>query len=108
MRVALGIAYRGSAYSGWQSQPSGRTVQDRVEAALAAFADSSVSTICAGRTDAGVHAINQVVHFDTDVARAVDAWIRGSNRYLPADIAVQWCRFMPASFHSRARACHAR
>ena len=80
MRVALGIAYRGSAYSGWQSQPSGRTVQDHVEAALAAFADAPVATICAGRTDAGVHAINQVVHFDTDVERSLDGWTRGTNR----------------------------
>ena len=104
MRVALGIAYRGSAYSGWQSQPSRRTVQDRLEAALGAFADVPVATVCAGRTDAGVHALNQVVHFDTEVARAADAWTRGTNRYLPADIAVQWCRFVPASFHSRASA----
>jgi len=104
VRVALGIAYRGSAYSGWQSQPSGRTVQDKLEAALAAFADSAVSTICAGRTDAGVHATNQVVHFDTDAVRAEDGWRRGTNRYLPADIAVQWSRFVPAEFHSRASA----
>jgi tRNA pseudouridine38-40 synthase len=104
VRVALGIAYRGSAYSGWQSQPSGRTVQDRVEAALSAFADSSVAALCAGRTDAGVHAFNQVVHFDTEVVRAADGWVRGTNRYLPADIAVQWCRFVPATFHARASA----
>ncbi len=104
MRVVLGIAYRGSAYSGWQSQPGGRTVQDHVEAAISAFADAPLKSICAGRTDAGVHAINQVVHFDTDAVRAVDAWVRGCNRYLPPDIAVQWCRFMPASFHSRASA----
>jgi tRNA pseudouridine38-40 synthase len=104
VRVALGIAYRGTAYSGWQSQPSGCTVQDRVEAALGAFADAAVTTICAGRTDAGVHALNQVVHFDTEIVRAADAWTRGTNRYLPADIAVQWCRFVPASFHSRASA----
>jgi tRNA pseudouridine38-40 synthase len=104
VRVALGIAYRGSAYSGWQSQPSGRTVQDKLQAALGAFADSAVATICAGRTDAGVHALNQVVHFDTDIVRAAEAWLRGTNRYLPADIAVQWCRFVPESFHSRASA----
>ena len=104
MRVALGIAYRGSAYSGWQSQPSGRTVQDHVEAALAAFAAVPVSTICAGRTDAGVHAINQVVHFDTDVERSLDGWTRGTNRYLPADVAVQWSRFVDDRFHSRASA----
>lgn len=104
MRVALGIAYRGSAYSGWQSQPSGRTVQDRVEAALAAFADAPVATVCAGRTDAGVHAINQVVHFDTDVERSLEGWTRGTNRYLPADVAVQWSRFVDGGFHSRASA----
>ena len=87
MRVALGIAYRGSAYSGWQSQPGGRTVQDHVDAALSAFADVPLTSICAGRTDAGVHALNQVVHFDTDAVRELDAWVRGTNRYLPADIA---------------------
>jgi tRNA pseudouridine38-40 synthase len=107
VRVALGIAYRGSAYSGWQSQPSGRTVQDRLEAALAAFADvpvSAMSTICAGRTDAGVHALNQVVHVDTEVVREPGAWIRGTNRFLPEDIAVQWCRFVSDAFHARASA----
>jgi len=104
VRVALGIAYRGSAYSGWQSQPGGRTVQDRLEAALGAFADTPIASICAGRTDAGVHALNQVVHFDTAVARTADAWTRGTNRYLPHDIAVQWCRFVSEGFHSRASA----
>ena len=104
MRVALGIAYRGSAYSGWQSQPGGRTVQDHVDTAISTFADAPVKSICAGRTDAGVHALNQVVHFDTEAKRVVDAWVRGPNRYLPDDIAVQWCRFVPASFHSRATA----
>ena len=104
MRVALGIAYRGTAYSGWQSQPGGRTVQDHVDTAISAFAAAPLKSICAGRTDAGVHALNQVVHFDTEAERAVEAWVRGTNRYLPADIAVQWCRFMPATFHSRATA----
>ena len=104
MRVALGIAYRGSAYSGWQSQPGGRTVQDHVDAAISAFAAAPLRSICAGRTDAGVRALNQVVHFDTDIERALDAWVRGTNRYLPGDIAIQWSRFVPASFHSRASA----
>ena len=104
MRVALGIAYRGNAYSGWQSQPGGRTVQDHVDAAISAFAAAPLRSICAGRTDAGVHALNQVIHFDTEAERALDAWVRGTNRYLPGDIAVQWSRFMPASFHSRATA----
>ena len=101
MRVALGIGYRGQAYQGWQSQPDGRTVQDRLEHALARFADRPVRTVCAGRTDAGVHAINQVVHFDTDVVREPVSWVRGSNRYLPDDIAVQWCIPAKPGFHAR-------
>ena len=104
MRVALGVAYRGSAYSGWQSQPGGRTVQDRLEAALSTFTGATVRSICAGRTDAGVHALNQVVHFDTVAVRPARSWIRGTNRYLPADIAVQWSRIVPDAFHSRASA----
>jgi tRNA pseudouridine38-40 synthase len=102
VRIALGLSYRGQAYLGWQSQPGGRTVQDRLEAALTAFAASSpLRTLCAGRTDAGVHALNQVVHFDTDVEREAGSWVRGTNRYLPSDIAVQWCRFVAPTFHAR-------
>ena len=104
MRIALGIAFRGQAYRGWQSQPGGCTVQDRLEAALSTFAAAPVRSICAGRTDAGVHGLNQVVHFDTPLARADDSWVRGTNRYLPDDIAVQWCRRVPAAFHARASA----
>ena len=104
MRVALGVSYRGQAYTGWQSQPGGRTVQDRVEAALAQFADEPLRCISAGRTDTGVHALNQVIHFDTAAERAEFSWIRGSNRFLPADIAVEWCRFVGSDFHSRASA----
>jgi tRNA pseudouridine38-40 synthase len=104
VRVALGIAYRGGAYSGWQSQPGGRTVQDHVDAALSTFVGAPIRSICAGRTDAGVHALNQVVHFDTDAVRPAQSWIRGTNRYLPADIAVQWCRFVADAFHARASA----
>ncbi len=100
-RVALGISYRGSPYQGWQSQPGGRTVQDHVEKALSAFADREVRTVCAGRTDAGVHALNQVVHLDTEVERDPFSWVRGSNRYLPSDIAVQWCVPVGAQFHAR-------
>lgn len=104
MRIALGVAYRGQAYSGWQSQPGGRTVQDHVEAALSAFAAQPVQCLCAGRTDAGVHAVNQVVHVDSPVARPDHAWVRGTNRFLPGDIAIQWCRHVPARFHARADA----
>ena len=104
MRIALGISYNGTAYQGWQSQPSGLTVQDRLEAALATFACQPVSTLCAGRTDAGVHALMQVVHFDTPLQRASNAWVRGVNTYLPPDIAVQWASAVPDAFHSRASA----
>ena len=101
MRIALGIAYRGGAYQGWQSQPGGRTVQDHLEHALSAFADLPLHCVCAGRTDAGVHALNQVVHLDAPVERAADAWVRGSNRHLPDDIAVQWAQRVDAAFHAR-------
>lgn len=103
-RLALGLSYRGGAYHGWQSQPDGVTVQDRLEAALGRFAATEVRTICAGRTDAGVHALNQVVHFDAPVVREPSSWVRGTNRYLPADIAVQWCRVVAPEFHARNHA----
>jgi tRNA pseudouridine38-40 synthase len=100
-RIALGIAYRGERYHGWQSQASGRTVQDHLEKALTQFAAQPVRTICAGRTDTGVHGLNQVVHFDTPLERDLFSWVRGTNRYLPEDIAVQWCQPVPAHFHAR-------
>jgi tRNA pseudouridine38-40 synthase len=102
--MALGVGYRGQAYQGWQSQAGGRTVQDRLEHALARLADQPIRTLCAGRTDAGVHAINQVVHFDTEVVRAPFSWVRGSNRFLPDDIAVQWCKPVADTFHARNHA----
>jgi tRNA pseudouridine38-40 synthase len=100
-RIALGVAYRGSAYHGWQSQPDGQTVQDQVEKALGEFAAAPVATVCAGRTDAGVHALNQVVHLDPPVERDTFSWVRGTNRFLPRDIAIQWCRPVDARFHAR-------
>ncbi len=104
MRVALGVAYRGGAYLGWQSQPGGQTVQDRLEKALSRFADAPIRTHCAGRTDAGVHGLNQVVHFDTDRLREPFGWVRGVNRYLPSDIAVQWSALPGDEFHARNHA----
>ena len=104
MRLALGVSYNGHAYHGWQSQPSGRTVQDQLEAALARFAARPIHTLCAGRTDAGVHGLMQVVHFDTEVARADFSWVRGTNTFLPPDIAVQWAAKVPDAFHARASA----
>ncbi len=104
MRLALGISYNGQAYEGWQSQLSGLTVQDRLEQALALFTTQKVSTLCAGRTDAGVHALMQVVHFDTPLERDLSSWVRGTNRFLPPDIAVQWAQQVPDAFHSRGSA----
>lgn len=105
MRIALGISYQGGAYQGWQSQPSGLTVQDRLESALAEFSVlPSVNTLCAGRTDAGVHGLMQVVHFDTELQRPMNSWVRGTNRFLPNDIAVQWAHPVPDAFHARASA----
>ena len=101
MRVALGISYRGHAYQGWQSQPSANTVQDKLELGLSRFADDKLRVICAGRTDTGVHALNQVVHLDTSIEREPFSWVRGTNRYLPPDIAVQWAQPMPDDFHAR-------
>ncbi|HOM12355.1 MAG TPA: tRNA pseudouridine(38-40) synthase TruA [Rubrivivax sp.] len=100
-RLALGLSYRGSAYRGWQSQPDGRTVQDRVEAALATFAGAPIRVACAGRTDAGVHALNQVLHFDAPVRRDTFSWVRGVNRCLERDIALQWCRPVGREFDAR-------
>jgi tRNA pseudouridine38-40 synthase len=101
MRVALGLSYRGQAYHGWQSQPGGQTVQDELERALSTFADLPLRVMCAGRTDAGVHALNQVVHLDCEIHREPFSWVRGTNRFLPDDIAVQWCQPVDDSFHAR-------
>lgn len=105
MRIALGISYCGTHYEGWQSQASGRTVQDQLERALGQFmATEPPNTLCAGRTDSGVHGLMQVAHFDTHVHRAESSWVRGTNRYLPNDIAIQWAQAVPDGFHARASA----
>jgi tRNA pseudouridine38-40 synthase len=106
LRIALGISYSGTPYDGWQSQPSGNTVQDQVEQALGLFTaqDDRPKLMCAGRTDAGVHGLMQVAHFDTSITRDDTSWVRGTNRFLPADIAVQWAREVPEQFHARASA----
>jgi tRNA pseudouridine38-40 synthase len=101
MRIALGIEYDGSGFLGWQTQPGGGTAQDALEAALAAVANAPVGTVCAGRTDRGVHAREQVVHFDTRAERPDSAWVRGVNAHLPGAMAVLWCRPVHESFHAR-------
>jgi tRNA pseudouridine38-40 synthase len=101
MRIALGIAYDGAPFAGWQSQPAGDTVQDRLEAAVAAIAGCPVRLTAAGRTDAGVHATGQIAHFDIDLARPESAWVRGTNSHLPSSIAVQWAAEVDGEFHAR-------
>ena len=101
MRIALGIEYDGTGFFGWQRQPEGRTVQSCVERALSIVADHPVAVVCAGRTDSGVHATGQVVHFDSAAMRAMDSWQRGANAHLPEDIRVQWVHHVAQSFHAR-------
>lgn len=101
MRIAIGIAYDGTAFQGWQSQPSGYTVQDHLERALSVIADAAIRVHGAGRTDAGVHACAQVAHFDAETTRSDAAWVRGANAGLPPAIAVQWSAPVPDAFHAR-------
>jgi tRNA pseudouridine38-40 synthase len=100
-RIALGIEYDGSRFLGWQTQPGGGTVQDALEPALAAIGGAPLSVTAAGRTDRGVHARLQVVHFDTGAARPASAWVRGVNALLPDSVAVLWSREVDAKFHAR-------
>jgi tRNA pseudouridine38-40 synthase len=109
MRIALGVEYDGSAYCGWQLQASGiATVQGEVEQALSRVADETVRVITAGRTDTGVHASGQVVHFDTDKHRSDHSWVRGTTRYLPDDVAVLWAKTVADDFHARFSAIERR
>jgi len=101
MRVALGVEYDGSAFHGWQKQPAGVTVQDALEAALQQIAGVVVPVVCAGRTDAGVHATGPVVHFDAPVERPLTAWVRGVNSFLPPTVAVRWAHPVADDFHAR-------
>jgi tRNA pseudouridine38-40 synthase len=101
VRIAIGVTYDGSPFEGWQSQPSGNTVQNHLERALGAIAGAAVRVVAAGRTDAGVHAIGQVVHFDVQADRPASAWVRGTNAHLPEAIAVQWVEPVDEGFHAR-------
>lgn len=101
MKLALGLEYDGTDFHGWQTQPSGNTIQDHLEAALADFVGSRVETVSAGRTDAGVHASGQVVHFETSIDRPLWNWVRGVNAFLPAAIRVRWAYPVPDDFHAR-------
>ncbi len=100
-RLALVLAYDGSRFEGWQTQPSRATVQDHLESAIAQIAGHSIATTCAGRTDAGVHALRQVIHFETSVQRPDSAWVRGVNAHLPETIAVRHAVRVDGDFHAR-------
>lgn len=99
--MALLLEYQGQQFYGWQSQTGLRTVQGELEIALSRIANETIEVICAGRTDRGVHALGQVVHFDTQASRPLYGWLSGSNRYLPKDIVIRSLRVVPESFHAR-------
>lgn len=100
-RIAVGLEYEGTRYAGWQTQPSAEAVQLLAERALGKVAAEAVGLVCAGRTDAGVHARGQVAHFDTGATRSMRAWTLGANSELPRDISISWVRPVPAHFHAR-------
>lgn len=104
-RIAFGIQYVGTNYAGWQSQLHQNTVQDSLESAISSFLgkdhQEKVRVVVAGRTDSGVHALGQVVHFDTSVDRDIFSWVRGINAFLPKDISVHWAKFVPPEFDAR-------
>lgn len=101
LRVVLCVEYNGADFHGWQSQRGGHTVQDALQDALSTIAGSPIAAVCAGRTDAGVHALAQVVHFDSVLERPLTAWVRGVNALLPQAVAVRWARPVAAEFHAR-------
>lgn len=101
-RVALGIEYKGTDYHGFQVQPNGvKTVQQALEGALSKIADEPITLVCAGRTDAGVHATSQVIHFDTLANRPEKAWLRGTRPHLPDSVSVRWVKEVAPQFHAR-------
>lgn len=101
MRYALGVEYDGSLFNGWQAQPQQRTIQAELQHAIARVADHPITVQAAGRTDAGVHALNQVVHFDSKAHRAERNWLLGINSNLPNDISVNWLQPVSDEFHAR-------
>ena len=100
-KIALGVEYDGSAYNGWQRQKHGYGVQQAVEKAISNVADHDVSVVCAGRTDTGVHALGQVIHFETSADRSERSWVLGVNANLPKDISVHWAQPVDDDFHAR-------
>ncbi len=105
MRIAMGVEYNGSAYHGWQAQKTETaTVQAMLELAIATVADHPVRVFCAGRTDARVHGVGQVIHFDSDAQRTERGWLLGTNVNLPRDVNVTWVKPVSDDFHARFKA----
>lgn len=104
VRIALGVEYNGSDYHGWQTQPTVQTVQGELQRALSVIANEPIYLQCAGRTDAGVHATGQVVHFDTKARRHIDAWVLGTNAHLAKSVIVKWANRVDYHFHARFKA----
>jgi tRNA pseudouridine38-40 synthase len=104
VKIALGLEYDGSRFCGWQTQPNGCAIQNYLESALEKISGIPVSTVCAGRTDAGVHALIQVIHFESEVTRPLSAWVRGVNTWLPTSISALWARQVAPEFHARKSA----
>jgi tRNA pseudouridine38-40 synthase len=103
-RVAAIVEYDGTEYAGWQSQEHSASIQDAVQAAISFVAGHPIVAICAGRTDSGVHATGQVIHFDTSAVRTPRAWVLGANTKLSAAIALQWAGEVALGFHARHQA----
>lgn len=101
MRIALVIEYDGSRYHGWQKQDGLPTIQQQLEKALTKIANHEINVTCAGRTDQGVHATNQIIHFDCNNHRPMSAWLNGTNSYLPKDICIKRALEVPKTFHAR-------
>ncbi len=100
-RYAIAVEYDGHEYLGWQTQKIGPTLQATLEAALSHVADTSIAAVCSGRTDAGVHGLGQIVHFDSPIERSERAWTLGGNANLPKSMAIRWCQQVDAEFHAR-------
>jgi tRNA pseudouridine38-40 synthase len=101
MKIAIGVEYCGTSYSGWQRQKHAIGVQQHVEKALSKVADKPITIHCAGRTDTGVHALHQVIHFEADIDRGSRSWVMGGNSNLPGDIGLLWAKTVDDAFHAR-------
>jgi len=101
MRIAAALEYAGQDFSGWQKQPKIKTIQGEIEKAIFSITKENIDTTAAGRTDSGVHALGQIIHFDTDLRRPMNSWVKGINSFLPPSIRIKWANEVPGDFHAR-------